>query len=300
MTTIPASRNITRSILSNPGYSSDERDDLARGTSAYPHKTTSSGLMSTFITTSGNLAGRTALPPTELAVRNGSSQETMQICSNSYHYRNSIAYITHRNHTAYMSESSGEAKYDGANLQSSVITDCHRDPKYTSVATDQSAPCRRPQERAKSKFSTTLADIEIDSHRITSSDVVVQPTYHSHRIPITNDVRMAYAGNEGRFDKKQGCHGTNEEPAKIEDMRPKNSANFDTHIAGLRGIPQSVDALNYHMAISLDMTSPDGVNSTTAQQRTKTRREFARRTKTGCITCRRRKKKCDEGKPKCW
>ncbi|KAF8474814.1 trimeric LpxA-like protein [Kalaharituber pfeilii] len=29
------------------------------------------------------------------------------------------------------------------------------------------------------------------------------------------------------------------------------------------------------------------------------KRQFANRTKTGCITCRRRKKKCDEGKPEC-
>lgn len=29
------------------------------------------------------------------------------------------------------------------------------------------------------------------------------------------------------------------------------------------------------------------------------KRVFSNRTKTGCITCRRRKKKCDEGKPEC-
>ncbi|RPB28369.1 trimeric LpxA-like protein [Terfezia boudieri ATCC MYA-4762] len=34
-------------------------------------------------------------------------------------------------------------------------------------------------------------------------------------------------------------------------------------------------------------------------QTTKRKRQFANRTKTGCITCRRRKKKCDEGKPEC-
>ena len=31
----------------------------------------------------------------------------------------------------------------------------------------------------------------------------------------------------------------------------------------------------------------------------KRKRQFANRTKTGCGTCRRRKKKCDEGKPEC-
>lgn len=31
----------------------------------------------------------------------------------------------------------------------------------------------------------------------------------------------------------------------------------------------------------------------------KRKRQFSNRTKTGCLTCRRRKKKCDEGKPEC-
>ena len=31
----------------------------------------------------------------------------------------------------------------------------------------------------------------------------------------------------------------------------------------------------------------------------KRRRQFANRTKTGCGTCRKRKKKCDEAKPEC-
>lgn len=35
------------------------------------------------------------------------------------------------------------------------------------------------------------------------------------------------------------------------------------------------------------------------QPEKKRKRQFANRTKTGCITCRRRKKKCDEGKPEC-
>ena len=39
-----------------------------------------------------------------------------------------------------------------------------------------------------------------------------------------------------------------------------------------------------------------GVQHTDAKKR---RRQFANRTKTGCGTCRRRKKKCDEAKPEC-
>jgi hypothetical protein len=31
----------------------------------------------------------------------------------------------------------------------------------------------------------------------------------------------------------------------------------------------------------------------------KRKRNFSNRTKTGCMTCRRRKKKCDENRPEC-
>ena len=39
-----------------------------------------------------------------------------------------------------------------------------------------------------------------------------------------------------------------------------------------------------------------GVHQIDAKKR---KRQFANRTKTGCGTCRRRKKKCDEAKPEC-
>lgn len=40
----------------------------------------------------------------------------------------------------------------------------------------------------------------------------------------------------------------------------------------------------------------DGVIQSDAKKR---KRNFSNRTKTGCMTCRRRKKKCDEAKPEC-
>lgn len=39
----------------------------------------------------------------------------------------------------------------------------------------------------------------------------------------------------------------------------------------------------------------DGV----VQSEKKRKRNFSNRTKTGCLTCRKRKKKCDEAKPEC-
>ena len=60
-----------------------------------------------------------------------------------------------------------------------------------------------------------------------------------------------------------------------------------------------------HMSANDDSSGfePSSTTRTTAagvQVDTKKRkRQFANRTKTGCGTCRRRKKKCDEGKPEC-
>jgi hypothetical protein len=52
------------------------------------------------------------------------------------------------------------------------------------------------------------------------------------------------------------------------------------------------------MVESLNMSEVDraGVQHINAKKR---KRQFANRTKTGCGTCRRRKKKCDEAKPEC-
>jgi hypothetical protein len=45
--------------------------------------------------------------------------------------------------------------------------------------------------------------------------------------------------------------------------------------------------------------SQDGTPTGSGQGNPKRKRVFSNRTKTGCLTCRRRKKKCDEGQPQC-
>lgn len=54
----------------------------------------------------------------------------------------------------------------------------------------------------------------------------------------------------------------------------------------------------------IDQHQPDDKNNdrppvVKIQQEVKRKRNFTNRTKTGCITCRNRKKKCDEGRPHC-
>lgn len=46
-------------------------------------------------------------------------------------------------------------------------------------------------------------------------------------------------------------------------------------------------------------TPTGGSRDAILQSEKKRKRNFSNRTKTGCMTCRRRKKKCDEQKPEC-
>lgn len=90
-----------------------------------------------------------------------------------------------------------------------------------------------------------------------------------------------------------------------------NSANTDEQIGeALRRATSQIDHSDY------PQTSPDGDDRSismysgqyTPEQRRdgviqsdpkKRKRNFSNRTKTGCLTCRKRKKKCDENKPEC-
>ncbi|EJP61218.1 bacterial transferase hexapeptide [Beauveria bassiana ARSEF 2860] len=59
--------------------------------------------------------------------------------------------------------------------------------------------------------------------------------------------------------------------------------------------PQNSDQDVVHHEVPPSQSRFNGVRD----ERRKRQREFSHRTKTGCLTCRRRKKKCDEAKPEC-
>ena len=67
-----------------------------------------------------------------------------------------------------------------------------------------------------------------------------------------------------------------------------------SHEASQRSaLPAQADQLSVASTIALDRSQ------STAQPSPKRKRVFSNRTKTGCLTCRRRKKKCDEQHPVC-
>ncbi|TGZ77571.1 trimeric LpxA-like protein [Ascodesmis nigricans] len=61
----------------------------------------------------------------------------------------------------------------------------------------------------------------------------------------------------------------------------------------------SDDALSYARRSTATIDDDADEQQTPGQPEKRRKRQFTNRTKTGCITCRRRKKKCDEGKPDC-
>ncbi|KAK6359505.1 Maltose acetyltransferase [Orbilia brochopaga] len=323
--------------------SSSKPNGSANGTGAHLRDSSSSGSTSTFTAVNGNSRSADSssttirvgapVPPVPAAPAPTTSpgQQTAHAHSNSNstshqsHSHNHIAHVTnstHRSQTASHGSQSGSgddedagdhSDLSGSNLQSPVTPNSHHDPKYIHAAADRlplghqsnSPESYTHQKRKRSNSSEPGARVETYGHREMSSDIV-HPQYHGHSMPMTNDIRMADAGNEGGRDEMPDRHASehiaqraSEEAAKLEDMRARDPANFEVHVQQLQNTPQSDHLRSFDANVSPNMTPTNGVNRTSGQPETKRKRIFSNRTKTGCITCRRRKKKCDEGKPAC-
>ncbi|PNS13987.1 hypothetical protein CAC42_6500 [Sphaceloma murrayae] len=95
-----------------------------------------------------------------------------------------------------------------------------------------------------------------------------------------------------------------DQPQLVQSTSPPSMTSpiFDNGTPDARdphsSAPQSAGASDSHLAESLkhEMGQPSQFDNV---QRNTPKRQFTNRTKTGCHTCRRRKKKCDEGKPVC-
>ena len=96
-------------------------------------------------------------------------------------------------------------------------------------------------------------------------------------------------------------HGI-EAPIETEETKPTRESTEDS--SSERGKLVSVDDTQMSDvreagAAEAGSSNATGVVEGGSEQKKQRKRQFANRTKTGCITCRRRKKKCDEGKPEC-
>ncbi|KAF3936372.1 hypothetical protein ABW19_dt0200231 [Dactylella cylindrospora] len=231
----------------------------------------------------------------------------------------------HRSQTASHASQSGSGDEDagdhsdlsGSNLQSPVTPNSHPDPKYVQASSDRPGslkPSGSPesvtaQKRKRSNSAEAGARVEAYGHREMSNEIV-HPQYHGHSMPMTNDTRMtdvppAESGrDEPMIDRRISANEhiaqrASEEAAKMEEIRAREA--YEAHISQQLqgGTPQTDHIRSYDPNMSPGMSSSNGINRTPGQPETKRKRIFSNRTKTGCITCRRRKKKCDEGKPEC-
>ncbi|TQS35998.1 hypothetical protein Golomagni_03565 [Golovinomyces magnicellulatus] len=100
-----------------------------------------------------------------------------------------------------------------------------------------------------------------------------------------------------------------EERESAQESEPWNIRPFvqQTHMTSdeqigqaLKQASQNLDASGHQQGISSLSSQNDRIaNSQPRSEPKKRKRNFSNRTKTGCMTCRKRKKKCDETKPEC-
>ncbi|KAK6535250.1 Maltose acetyltransferase [Orbilia ellipsospora] len=243
--------------------------------------------------------------------------------ANSTHHSLHNLHNHQRSQTASHASQSGSGEEDagdhsditGSNLQSPVTPNSHPDPKYIQAASDRplsvrpsGSPESNHQKRKRSNSIEGAMRVEAHGQIRDMSSDIVHPQYHGHSMPMTKDTRMTDASadslrDEMMTDRHASEHiaqRASEEAAKLEDMRARDPANFEAHVTQLQGTPQGDHIRTFNANMSPGLTPINGTNQTPpGQPETKRKRIFSNRTKTGCITCRRRKKKCDEGKPHC-
>ncbi|KAK6495861.1 Maltose acetyltransferase [Arthrobotrys musiformis] len=203
-------------------------------------------------------------------------------------------------------EASDHSDITGSNLQSPITPDCHPDLKYVQ------APISNPplflhlsgslggniQKRKISKLVEASSCIGTCGQIREMSTGIVHPQYHGHSMPMTNDTRMDIS--DGRRPESTSDHQALEQRASEDAVKFDNMRSRDPDVLGAHVASQSDYIPSHNPNISSNVATINGNNPTIPDKpETKRKRVFSNRTKTGCITCRQRKKKCDEGKPHC-
>lgn len=135
---------------------------------------------------------------------------------------------------------------------------------------------QREQHHADMWYSRTSRD---DRHAGPSND---NAAYHQHqRSGSVHSPAEDHSGNDSRQREKSVPHAS----ASPQSEYGVNSPDDDER-PPVYGAPFSPS--NQKIGPPLQQTDPK-----------RRKRNFSNRTKTGCLTCRKRKKKCDETKPEC-
>jgi white-opaque regulator 2 len=137
----------------------------------------------------------------------------------------------------------------------------------------------RTQEADRSQVPYTNGSKGVDSHSNRSHDT----HWQTERQPPP-----------GYQTNGAGHHMDTSDAQLAEALQRETHAQNSHRGWGIGGRPEDDDPADQYGAYGADRTSQGAV-----QAGPKRKRVFSNRTKTGCMTCRKRKKKCDEGHPYC-
>ncbi|KAF2085894.1 hypothetical protein K490DRAFT_67182 [Saccharata proteae CBS 121410] len=119
-----------------------------------------------------------------------------------------------------------------------------------------------------------------------------RPQFHGHKMPDSRTYRSTEADQSWPPSQRNTSNGDSREP----ESRRRDSPRPDDRLSGVSGDGNSANTV--HKTHEYDGTTyhtKAGVQEIPGKRK----RVFSNRTKTGCQTCRRRKKKCDEARPEC-
>lgn len=123
------------------------------------------------------------------------------------------------------------------------------------------------------------------------------PQYHSGKLPSmeTSQQRTLPPLERPEPERRWATEPRELSHGSYHDLQPRAVRPTESVSSGPQEIMcNSSEAKHHEQGVSSELTRP-GMQGEPKRRK----RQFANRTKTGCGTCRRRKKKCDEGKPEC-
>jgi len=147
--------------------------------------------------------------------------------------------------------------------------------------------------------TASTATTDFDSHREDGKDASRQPNQQDHHGPEpqyrtylpSNDENRQFPGQTHWQNRQYQQPTYNMPDEQLGEVLQRASQNMDDRHHEFAS-PGDDD----HPYTPYDTEKKDLSGQTDPKKR---KRNFSNRTKTGCMTCRRRKKKCDETRPEC-
>ncbi|PFH62604.1 hypothetical protein XA68_12856 [Ophiocordyceps unilateralis] len=138
----------------------------------------------------------------------------------------------------------------------------------------------KPPDASKETWRLNYADVETSHKRKRSGS----PDAVESRVTPLRDFADEAEYERGAYDGRRRSHSPTRRQMDHHSDYSHTSPDAEDRSAPLYGSPY---------------TAEHGQDSVPQHDAKKRKRNFSNRTKTGCLTCRKRKKKCDEHKPEC-